>query len=590
MRKSKILIATALFSIVFVLRFLPASAFTSSLLMDSTVFDASGSMNASQVDGFLNGFGSSCISPASGFAAIVPSGYSPSGGFTYGGFGTAGQVITAAAQAYDLNPQVLIVTLEKEQSLITGRNNFAGYCNNGDEHKYASAVGYGCPDSGTTHSYTGVSLYRRNGVEHTNTGTTCVDSASKAGFSQQVIRAAWLLKFGEQRSTGNIGWAVVKGSWDNSDDPATCYGGPMTQGTFKRCPSSAAVSYDGYTTIDAVATHMDTGPTAAFYWYTPHFHGNQIFVSLFETWFGGTVSASYYSCHNSSNVSGAPTGEHIIGSKLGINHTDNLRLVVPNNTGTNCAEVHTWQNNNYNSWIQHIATNSPAINPNTQSVLSADGNGDGIDELFKVDYSGTSSGMIEVHTWSNTIQGWIGHTATNRPSLNLSDSEVITADLDGDGRDSTFLVQYRNTGSGRIEVHGWSPNLQQWVSHIATNYGAVDPATAQVKSADLNGDGRDELYLVNYSGSSGRIEVHGWSPNLQQWVSHIATVSPSTTHVDGAGNPISDIIVADTNGDGRDELYKIDYSGTGSGRVEVHGLSTNLQQWVSHIATNQGAY
>jgi hypothetical protein len=48
--------------------------------------------------------------------------------------------------------------------------------------------------------------------------------------------------------------------------------------------------------------------------------------------------------------------------------------------------------------------------------------------------------------------------------------------------------------------------------------------------------------------------------------------------------------VADTNGDSRDELYKIDYSGTGSGRVEVHGLSSNMQQWVSHIATNQGAY
>jgi hypothetical protein len=84
--------------------------------------------------------------------------------------------------------------------------------------------------------------------------------------------------------------------------------------------------------------------------------------------------------------------------------------------------------------------------------------------------------------------------------------------------------------------------------------------------------------------------VHGWSANFQHWVSHIATISPAATHVDGGGNPISDIIVADTNGDSRDELYKIDYSGTGSGRVEVHGLSSNMQQWVSHIATNQGAY
>jgi hypothetical protein len=65
-------------------------------------------MSAGQIDGFLNGFASSCISPASGFDARVPSGYTPSGGFTYGGFGSAGQVITAAAQAYSINPQVLI--------------------------------------------------------------------------------------------------------------------------------------------------------------------------------------------------------------------------------------------------------------------------------------------------------------------------------------------------------------------------------------------------------------------------------------------------------------------------------------------------
>jgi hypothetical protein len=271
-------------------------------IIDDSVFNNFNSMSSGQIDGFLNGFASSCISPASGFDARVPSGYTPSGGFTYGGFGSAGQVITAASQAYSINPQVLISTLEKEQSLITGRNNFAGYCNNGDEHKYAAAVGYGCPDSGTTHSYTGVSLYRRNGVEHTNTGTTCVNTASKAGFSQQVIRAAWLLKFGQQRSRGNINWAVVKGGWDNSDDPQSCYGGPTMQGTFAVCPSSAATLHDGFYTIDSTSVHMDSGATAALYWYTPHFHGNQVFYSLFTQWFGSTKSVPMPGCEEATNT------------------------------------------------------------------------------------------------------------------------------------------------------------------------------------------------------------------------------------------------------------------------------------------------
>lgn len=278
-----------------------AYAFNGNNLMDDGIFNNSGSMGAGQINNWLNSnFPNSCISPNSGFEARVPSGYSPSGGFTYGGFASAGQVIATSAQVYGINPQVLLATLQKEQSLVAGGG---GYCNDGSEHKYAAAMGYGCPDGGTVYSWSGVSLYRRNGVERTSTGSTCVNSAAKAGFSQQVIRAAWLLKFGEQRSKGNTGWAVIGGSWDNSDDPYTCYGGPMTQGYRKRCSSDQnATYYDGYITIDGSATHMDTGATAALYWYTPHFHGNQNFVSLFSQWFGDTTLPYAFKSSSSPDI------------------------------------------------------------------------------------------------------------------------------------------------------------------------------------------------------------------------------------------------------------------------------------------------
>jgi hypothetical protein len=264
-----------------------ADSFNPNRIIDDPIFDNSNSMSPVQIDAFLNTFPNSCISANSGFRAIDPTGYSPTTGYQYGAHVTAGQVIYDAAQAYELNPQVLITTLQKEQSLVVGG---AGYCNNGDEHKYAAAVGYGCPDGGAVYSYTGVDLYQRNGVTVTSVGATCVNSASKAGFTQQVIRAAWLLKFGEQRSKGNTGWAVIKGNWNNSDDPQTCYGGPMTEGTFARCPSGGSAYYDGYSTIDATSVHMDTGATAALYWYTPHFHGNQNFYANFVSWFG----SAYY--------------------------------------------------------------------------------------------------------------------------------------------------------------------------------------------------------------------------------------------------------------------------------------------------------
>lgn len=263
-----------------------ALEFNRSRIIDDAIFDNSNSMSASAINSFLNQFPNSCISPNKGFQAREPIGYSPSDGFKYGNNVSAGQVIYAAAQAYGLNPQVLLTTLQKEQSLITGG---AG-CST---QRISKAVGYGCPDGGASYNYSGVNLYTLNGTTYTSVDGTCVNSAVKVGFSQQIIRAAWFLKFAEQRSKGNIGWAVIKDQWDNSDDPQSCYSGPMTEGNYQRCPSGPTVYYDGYRTIDNTSIHLDTGATAALYWYTPHFSGNQSFFNIFTGWFGTTVTSGF---------------------------------------------------------------------------------------------------------------------------------------------------------------------------------------------------------------------------------------------------------------------------------------------------------
>jgi hypothetical protein len=265
-----------------------AETFNGNLVMDDAVFGNYGSMNAAQIDAFLNGFTASCISPNSGFSAVDPTGYNPTQGFLYGGNVSAGTVIFHAAQVYDINPQVLIATLQKEQSLITGD---AGCTTN----RIAKSLGYGCPDGGSSYSYDNVNLYTRNGTTFTTVSGVCVNSAAKAGFTQQIIHAAWMLKYSQQRSLGNINWAVIEGSWDNSDDLNATFSGYMTQGCFKRSKyESSCTFYDGWTTIDGTATHIDSGATAALYRYTPHFSGNRNFDTIFNNWFG-SVHARYTS-------------------------------------------------------------------------------------------------------------------------------------------------------------------------------------------------------------------------------------------------------------------------------------------------------
>ena len=299
-RKSKIItLFVILISISLNLMFLSkahATSFNSSDIIDDGVFNNTSTMSISQINSFLNQFSGSCISTNNGFSAPDPTGYNPAQGFTYGGNVSAGQVIYDASLAYGLNPQVIITTIQKEQSLVTG-----GGANGCTANAYAAAAGYGCPDNVQSYNYVGVNIGTVNGQLISSVNETCVNSSSAVGFSEQVIRASWLLAFGEQRSQGNINWDVQAtnypqqgDSWNNSDDPQTCYGGPMTQGTWQVCPNSSSTYYDGYATISNTSVYIDNGATAALYWYTPHFSGNQKFDNIFTSWFGSLYTTNYY--------------------------------------------------------------------------------------------------------------------------------------------------------------------------------------------------------------------------------------------------------------------------------------------------------
>lgn len=248
------------------------ASFNPNNLMDNTVFDDAGSMDGPTIDAWLNNnFPQSCISTNNHFSDAEPTGYTPSSGFTYNGVVSAGTIIATSAHVYGLNPKVILATLEKESSVVSGTASYhCQYLN--------TAMGFDCPDSGSCPQ----------------------NPATESGFAKQVIHAVWVLKFHEQRSMGRVGWDVQLtnyphpgDNWDNSDDPQSCYGGRMTQGTFARCPSQAAAQYDGLTTIDGTTVHLDTGATAALYDYTPHFHGNQLFDSIFIGWFGSIYASPY---------------------------------------------------------------------------------------------------------------------------------------------------------------------------------------------------------------------------------------------------------------------------------------------------------
>lgn len=209
-------------------------------IMSDAVFDDTSTMSAVQIQQFLNSFPNSCLR---NYQAPMPIDY-----FNYGPNDTAANIISKVSTLWRINPRVILVTLEKEEGLVSGN---AG-C---DAWRYNSAVGMGCPDGGT-----------------------CPE-APYAGFSQQVTKGMWQLQFSKYRSYGDLSWG---------DNGSVYYSGYMTAGLRSRMQGQDPVSYDGYATIDGASVYMSNGATAALYTYTPHFSGNQHFVTIFNSWFGST--------------------------------------------------------------------------------------------------------------------------------------------------------------------------------------------------------------------------------------------------------------------------------------------------------------
>ncbi len=422
--------------------------FNPNRVIDDSVFDNVNSMSINDINSFLNSFPSSCISTNNGFSSPDPTGYSPSSGYTYGGNVSGGQVIYDAAQAYHLNPQVILATLQKESSVVTGTASYhCDYIN--------TAMGYGCPDSGSCPT----------------------NPATMSGFSKQVIHATWLFKFGQQRSLGNTGWNVQANNfpqsgdhWDNSDDPPTCYGGPMTEGNLSRGCGQAVTHYDGYTSIDGSTVHMDTGGTAALYWYTPHFSGNQHFVTIFEQTFnfGSTTSAEAQFAGESNfptvfagqssaaylkykNVSSVPWYDDTTASGAGA-HPLHLATTGPINRGS--AFGSTWPLNNRPAFNfahvyeangttlaanQHVAQPGQIVEFDFTFTIPAGWGAGYYQEFFQPVLEGASN-------WNLGGVAWLGVTVQvptyNASFVGESNFPTITA-----GQSSAAYLKYKNVGN-----------------------------------------------------------------------------------------------------------------------------------------------
>ncbi|MEY3335376.1 MAG: hypothetical protein RL566_299 [Actinomycetota bacterium] len=130
----------------------PGSAFDPGLIISDSVFFDFGSMTVKQIQDFLDSRVENCRADDPAIdclknvrvsipetPATAPGEVGPCKAIAAKEQATAAEVIHAIANACGINPRVLIVTLQKEQGLVTSTKPTS--------YMYRAAMGFGCPDS-----------------------------------------------------------------------------------------------------------------------------------------------------------------------------------------------------------------------------------------------------------------------------------------------------------------------------------------------------------------------------------------------------------------------------------------------------------
>lgn len=270
------------------------SQFRPGNIISDAVFYNSGTMSEGQIQAFLDSkvrscaAGNTCLKDYYDTSRAIEAN-AMCGAYQGGGRERASTIIFRVAQACGLNPQVILVMLEKEQSLITHTNPSAT--------RYRIAMGQGCPD-------------------------TAACDTRYYGFFNQVMGAAWQLKrYGNPPGTSQYFTWYPVGRVSN-------------------------VLYNPNAACGSSPVLIENKATAALYYYTPYqpnaaalragyglgdgcsAYGNRNFYQFFNDWFGASSVAANSPFGNVELVAASPGEYRVVGWAADPNSTESLAIHV----------------------------------------------------------------------------------------------------------------------------------------------------------------------------------------------------------------------------------------------------------------------
>ena len=530
--------------------------------MSDAIFFDSSTLSEAQIQSFLESKVSSC---RAGYTCLKDyyvqtrsiAADPMCGAYSGGGMERASRVIYKVAQACGINPQVIIVMLQKEQGLITSTAP--------SSWAYQAAMGQGCPD------------------------TAACDTAYYGLFNQVYGGARQMKRYANPPGTSNyFTWYAPGNTWNVQYHPNTGCG---------RSP-----------------VYIENQATANLYYYTPYqpnaaalragygegdgcsSYGNRNFFNYFTDWFGSTqvpagayfssldVSDHVIAIDSSGEIWAYPYADRSWGARVQVGGTQSAaREVIP---------VGDFDGDRHRDLV--VVGESGAA-----SLLSGDGDRQYSSSPLAVDWSGQrlfspagdfdGDGIADVFTlgddgslllWRGAGSGVFRAPVAYSGSWGELDLLIGGRDFSGDGHPDLVV----RTLDGRLLLHKGDGNGQfTAVSQIGRGWGGMADVFLV---ADMDGDGPADLLAVAgtgtlylYRGSGAGTIISGDSIG-RGWSSFLAVG-------DGGGELLRREPqggAGDVNGDGARDLIALTASGDlrgywGDGDGGWRGSDTLGSEW-----------
>jgi hypothetical protein len=481
---------------------LSGSSFSPGYIISDQLFYNSATMGAPQIQQFLNGkyngcnAGYTCIRDYSVATINESAEANLCNGYTAAASETAAQIIAKVAVSCGINPQVLLVLLQKESGMLTSKS-----------PSYTQVTGFNCPDS-----------------------TGC--DPAYFGFQNQVYLAARQFKKYRLNPT-NYGYVAGRNNNILFHPNAACSSSSVY---IVNQATAGLYDYTPYQPNAAALNNLNgTGDGCSSY-------GNRNFWVYFNTWFGppafvAPTAGTYLSCLGSSiGSSPALLAGSTQSAPVGQVSTDRMSdLLALDGAGG----LWMYRNGGTAAAAAPFVTRTPAAAPLPAYVTIAAGdvNGDGRADVI----AAGPDGSLWLYLGSGTSDPYAAGPVRIAPSGWQIYDWIGLADVNGDGRADILAT----TGSGQLIYFQNNGSATPFQNSLLLSTGWQNYSV--MATGDVNGDGHADLVATSSSGALSLLLNNG-----------AATGNPFTgsASVIGASgwNNFDRIALADINGDGYADL------------------------------------